>query len=222
MESQSVYASHKLYLPQHTGRRDATPTWQSEYVYKSRTRESQSVYASHKLYLQPIPPVMTFSKALSKVTSEISNISFATFQWKETFELWALTFERAFKKSHRRWDRLYLLFRGEEETPTWRSENVYESRTMDIESRLCIWVTKWMYLSGEEKEMWLWCCYHSKVSIIHQQHSHLSEKVACRNMNIYIYIYIHMYIYTYIHICSKVHTLVYIYIYTHTHIYVYI
>jgi len=39
--------------------------------------------------VQPIPPGVTFSKAQS------SNVSFATFQWKETFELWALSFETA-------------------------------------------------------------------------------------------------------------------------------
>ena len=29
-------------------------------------------------------------------SAKLSNVSFATFQWKETFELWALSFETAF------------------------------------------------------------------------------------------------------------------------------
>jgi len=49
------------------------------------------------MYLQPIPGGMTFSKALSRLKAQSSNISFATFQWKETFELWALSFETAFE-----------------------------------------------------------------------------------------------------------------------------
>jgi len=32
-----------------------------------------------------------------KLKAESTNISFATFQWKETFELWALSFETAFE-----------------------------------------------------------------------------------------------------------------------------
>jgi len=87
MESRTMYTSHKVYVPQQRKEGNVTPTWRSEYVYESRIMESQSMYASHKLYLHPIPPVVTFLKALSKVTSEISSISFATFQWKETFEL---------------------------------------------------------------------------------------------------------------------------------------
>jgi len=42
----------------------------------------------HKLiYIQPIPLGMTFSKAVSKFKTQSSNVSFATFQCKETFEL---------------------------------------------------------------------------------------------------------------------------------------
>ena len=33
----------------------------------------------------------------SKLKAQSSNVSFATFQWKETFELWALSFETAFE-----------------------------------------------------------------------------------------------------------------------------
>jgi len=32
-----------------------------------------------------------------KLKAQRSNVSFATFQWKETFDLWALSFETAFK-----------------------------------------------------------------------------------------------------------------------------
>jgi len=49
------------------------------------------------VYTQPIPRGMTFSKALSKLKAQSSNVSFATFQWKETSELWALSFETAFE-----------------------------------------------------------------------------------------------------------------------------
>ena len=49
-------------------------------------------YASHAncMYLvcvQPIPLGVTFSNAVSKLKTQSSNVSFATFQWKETFEL---------------------------------------------------------------------------------------------------------------------------------------
>ena len=54
---------------------------------------------------QPIPLGLTFSNAVSKLKG--SNVSVATFYWKETFELWALSFERAFRKWHRKWDWLY-------------------------------------------------------------------------------------------------------------------
>ena len=45
--------------------------------------------------LDPSPPPlvprgMTFSKAVSKLKAQSSNVSFATIKWKETFELWAL------------------------------------------------------------------------------------------------------------------------------------
>jgi len=43
-----------------------------------------------KRLIQPIPNGVSFSKAQS------SNVSFATFLWKETLELWALSFETAF------------------------------------------------------------------------------------------------------------------------------
>jgi len=44
-------------------------------------------------------PAGTFSKAVStwKLKTQSSSFSFATFQWKETFKLWALSFERAFE-----------------------------------------------------------------------------------------------------------------------------
>ena len=47
--------------------------------------------------VQPIPLGVTFSNAVSKLKAQSSNVSFATFQGKETFELWALSFERAFE-----------------------------------------------------------------------------------------------------------------------------
>jgi len=45
-----------------------------------------------------------FRKALSKFKAQSSNVSFTTFRWKETFELWALNFERAFRKFHHKWN----------------------------------------------------------------------------------------------------------------------
>ena len=49
--------------------------------------------------VQPIPLGVTFSNAVSKFKAQSSNVSFLTFQWKMTFkfELWALSFERAFE-----------------------------------------------------------------------------------------------------------------------------
>jgi len=47
--------------------------------------------------VQPIPVGVTFSNVVSKLKTQSSNVSFATFQWKETFELWALSFEKAFE-----------------------------------------------------------------------------------------------------------------------------
>jgi len=48
-------------------------------------------------FVQPIPLGMLFPKAQS------SNVSFATFWWKEVFELWAWSF----RKCHPKWDWLY-------------------------------------------------------------------------------------------------------------------
>jgi len=49
--------------------------------------------------LHPIPLGVTFPMPFqsSKLKAQSSNVSFVTFQLKETFELWALGFERAFK-----------------------------------------------------------------------------------------------------------------------------
>jgi len=47
--------------------------------------------------IQPIPREMTFSKALSKLKAQSSNVSFPWNVAKETFELWALSFEIAFE-----------------------------------------------------------------------------------------------------------------------------
>jgi len=55
-------------------------------------------HATHdRVMLQPIPPGVTFSNAVSRLKARSSNVSFATFQWKETFELWVLSSERAFQ-----------------------------------------------------------------------------------------------------------------------------
>jgi len=49
------------------------------------------------LLVQPSQPVLTFSKAGSKLKSQSSNVSFDSFQWKDAFDIWALSFERAFE-----------------------------------------------------------------------------------------------------------------------------
>jgi len=55
-------------------------------------------YIQTDIYIQPIPLGVTFSKAQSsKLKAQRSNVSFATFHWKETFELWVLSFETAFE-----------------------------------------------------------------------------------------------------------------------------
>ena len=47
--------------------------------------------------VQPIPFQVTFSKTLSKARSKSSNVSLATFQWKETYEFLASSVGRAFE-----------------------------------------------------------------------------------------------------------------------------
>ena len=54
--------------------------------------------------VQPIPLVVTFSKAVSKLKAQSSNGSFHWNVAKETFELWALRF----RKWHPKWDWLYI------------------------------------------------------------------------------------------------------------------
>ena len=50
------------------------------------------------IYLLILPSLLgvTFSNAVSTLKAQSSNVSFATFQWKEMFELWALSVETAF------------------------------------------------------------------------------------------------------------------------------
>jgi len=45
------------------------------------------------IMVQPIPFRVTFSNSVSELKAQSSNVSFATFQWQQTFELWALSFE---------------------------------------------------------------------------------------------------------------------------------
>jgi len=48
------------------------------------------------LYLsQPVPPPEIFFKAVCKARNKISWVSFATFQWKETYKLWLRALLRA-------------------------------------------------------------------------------------------------------------------------------
>jgi len=47
--------------------------------------------------VQPIPLGVTFSKALSKLKAQSSNVSFHWNVAKETFELWSLSFDTAFE-----------------------------------------------------------------------------------------------------------------------------
>jgi len=57
-------------------------------IEKDRYRQSN---------LGSIPLGATFSNAVSKLKAQSLNVSLATFQWKEPFELWAFSFERASK-----------------------------------------------------------------------------------------------------------------------------
>ena len=66
-------------------------------VYKAFHR-IRSFWKRNDLFmLQPIPFGMTFSKALSKLKAQSSNVSFYWNMAKETFELWASSFETAFE-----------------------------------------------------------------------------------------------------------------------------
>ena len=69
--------------------------------------------ASTYCLVQPMPLGVTFSNAVSKLKPQTSNVSFTTFQWKETFKLWALSFVRAFEivTSNGPGDWLYYVFR---------------------------------------------------------------------------------------------------------------
>jgi len=63
-------------------------------VTSINTHKSQVyIYVYMCIYVQPIPLGVTFSNAVSKIKAHSSNASFATFQWKEPFEHWALSFE---------------------------------------------------------------------------------------------------------------------------------
>ena len=57
------------------------------------------------------PTCRDFGWHFRKLKAQSSNVSFATFQCKETFELWALSFElwNNIRKFHPKWDRLYLV-----------------------------------------------------------------------------------------------------------------
>ena len=62
------------------------------------------MYVQRGMGVQPIPLGVTFSKALSKLKAQSSNVSFHWKMAKETFEFWALSF----RKCHPKWDWLYL------------------------------------------------------------------------------------------------------------------
>jgi len=64
-----------------------TCIWYMQHAYDVRI-----IHAYDVRIIQPIPHGVTFWKAQS------SNVSFATFLWKERFKLWALSFETAFAK----------------------------------------------------------------------------------------------------------------------------
>jgi len=60
-------------------------------VYMYVPHVSQCVYVSHYTYSQS-----HLGWHFRKLQTQSSKVSFATFQWKETFELWSLSFETAF------------------------------------------------------------------------------------------------------------------------------
>jgi len=86
-------------VPVRSSRKDSDLSW--IFPYGSLIIVKQ---LSLRLILQPIPLGMTMSNAFSKLKARSSNASFATFQWKETCKLWALSF----RKFHCGWDWLYF------------------------------------------------------------------------------------------------------------------
>ena len=57
--------------------------------------------------LQPIPLGVKFSNAVSKLKAQNSNVSFVTFQWKQTFESLSFELWKSIWKCHPTWDWLY-------------------------------------------------------------------------------------------------------------------
>mmetsp|Transcript_77459 Transcript_77459/g.125644 ORF Transcript_77459/g.125644 Transcript_77459/m.125644 type:complete len:80 (+) Transcript_77459:247-486(+) len=54
---------------------------------KISTLNVSIIFSPQLCELQPIPPGVTFSHAVSTLKAQSSNASFATFQWNWTFEL---------------------------------------------------------------------------------------------------------------------------------------
>jgi len=67
---------------------NVTHSWKTRLVHSSHDNQD----ATFKTYGQS-----HLGWHFRKLKAQSSNVSFATFQWKETLELWALSFERAFE-----------------------------------------------------------------------------------------------------------------------------
>ena len=158
------------------------------------------MYAYVVTYVQPIPLAVTFSKA------QRSKVSLATFQWQETFDLWAFSFETAF----------------ENVTPSGIGCIYTNLRTCIAPyffwySAHCIYIQKRKYThisTAIHAHTLTHICAHTQASQIYG--------------SAFIYIYAHC-IYSYEHLHTRtqvltqiihIHTYVCIYIYTHIYIYI--
>jgi len=85
-----VHTERNRDIHMHTCTHIRNKTW-------TRTHTDAHTHTHIQTQIQLIPLGVTFSNAVSKLKAQSSNVSFATFQWKKPFELWALSFERAFE-----------------------------------------------------------------------------------------------------------------------------
>ena len=151
------------------------------------------------MQIQQIPLGVTFSNAVSKIKAQSSNVSFATFQWKETFKLWALSFERAF----------------ENVTPSGIGcTDVYMIHMyMYIYSFVYIYTVRRLFFSTfdtafpEKPCQMCWRQMSHSASMFLRRHT-------CDNISKYLHILINTS--TYIYICIYIYIFIYIHVYSAT------
>jgi len=102
-----------------------------------------------------------------KLKAQSSNVTFATFQWKETFELWALSFETAFENV----TPSVIGCTSQMASTCYKMWRVYLTRRGDV--------------SGE----YIYVCMYSPLTCIRHSHRH----VQCVAVYIGEYIYVCMY-----------------------------